>query len=622
MKDQLIDVKRVTYTGNPYFSEIQEVYPIPTNSIIHKFVCGLGATHSEILAPRNSIIVFPNISIIKGKHESLSQDSAADHNTFPVYGTISVNKIYNYLVKDNKRKKLLTTPYGLKKIMRALSRISAVYKDDYFLLVDECHKLVKDASYRKDMTEMMDSFFAFKNKALVSATPLLPSDPRFKNEKFELIEVVPDKRPLTPIRLIDTNNVTSALQNYIAANPLDMYLIFFNTVSGILNIIDELKLTDYKIFCSGESMDLLKLTGQTNTSDYFNEPAKFNFFTSSFNAGLDIILPNHTNPDIIMISDCGYRKHAIIDPFTDTKQIIGRVRDVIIDDERTKSYRNIIHINNTSKCVNVVDEDEEQKSFQDSRGAYELMSTLKTAFIDQGYLSFFEDAISRMRPYYNMLNDEKFSHYLYDYHLNENRVRRYYSHSTNLKNAYLDTNSFLLIPESVRIPKEDIAKLKNIEIRYTKENIVNILDQVIELENIMGTDIYNNAIHQIQQRFPYVLEAYDRMGYKSIQGLHFDIKKIKKRIKEMDIEEGLNQLPVIDKIYDKVWLNQPYLSKDIKPLLQKIFDEFQINYTAKATDIEKYFKFKKFDKLKGKSARGYILIEYVYNRYRSTDTHF
>ena len=53
--------------------------------------------------------------------------------------------------------------------------------------MDECHQLVKDVDYRVDIVTPMKDFFLFKNKALVSATPIGFSDPRFKENGFEEI---------------------------------------------------------------------------------------------------------------------------------------------------------------------------------------------------------------------------------------------------------------------------------------------------------------------------------------------------------------------------------------------------------------------------------------------------
>lgn len=43
-----------------------------------------------------------------------------------------------------------------------------------FILFDECEKLVQDVHYRDSIREPMNDFFRFQNKALISATPIVP----------------------------------------------------------------------------------------------------------------------------------------------------------------------------------------------------------------------------------------------------------------------------------------------------------------------------------------------------------------------------------------------------------------------------------------------------------------
>lgn len=47
---------------------LTEVLPeIPTNTILYKKLTGLGATYGELKADRDSIILEPNVPVIKGK---------------------------------------------------------------------------------------------------------------------------------------------------------------------------------------------------------------------------------------------------------------------------------------------------------------------------------------------------------------------------------------------------------------------------------------------------------------------------------------------------------------------------------------------------------------------------
>ena len=47
----------------------------------------------------------------------------------------------------------------------------------------------------------MDDFFKFREKALVSATPILPSDPRFESQGFKIVDIRPTFKYRRPISI-------------------------------------------------------------------------------------------------------------------------------------------------------------------------------------------------------------------------------------------------------------------------------------------------------------------------------------------------------------------------------------------------------------------------------------
>ena len=53
---------------NGKVQHLSDIYPvIETNTILNKTITGIGATYSEIKAPRNSIIIEPTRPVIYGK---------------------------------------------------------------------------------------------------------------------------------------------------------------------------------------------------------------------------------------------------------------------------------------------------------------------------------------------------------------------------------------------------------------------------------------------------------------------------------------------------------------------------------------------------------------------------
>ena len=158
---------------------LSDVYPtIETNTILCKKLTGLGATYSEITAQHNSIIVVPNLPAITGKCAIHKSD-----NLFGVKQRITTDDVVKYLEDTLAKKKfikLIVTPESFYKVKNAFTEVDMNMYVNCFLLLDECHKLIKDRDYRADIVLPIEDFFKFDEKALVSATPIIPSDPRFE----------------------------------------------------------------------------------------------------------------------------------------------------------------------------------------------------------------------------------------------------------------------------------------------------------------------------------------------------------------------------------------------------------------------------------------------------------
>lgn len=87
---------------------------IPTNTIIDKTICGVGATWLEIHSERNSIIIEPNVPVIIGKEQK-------HVNIIGVYGEdIEVQDIMERVAEQTGYIKVMTTPDSYNKVLNAL----------------------------------------------------------------------------------------------------------------------------------------------------------------------------------------------------------------------------------------------------------------------------------------------------------------------------------------------------------------------------------------------------------------------------------------------------------------------------------------------------------------------
>ena len=181
MTTQIIQINK---NENGKIQYLTEVLPmIPTNTILYKTLTGLGATYGELKADRNSIIIEPNVPVIVGK---CNDPKHKEDNLFGVYEGVYTEDVIKYLEKSaDKRTKILTTPESFQKVKDAFELMDMDIYGTCFLLFDECHKIVKDADYRSDITLPFDDFFLFNEKALVSATPISFSDPRFEMPNYQ-----------------------------------------------------------------------------------------------------------------------------------------------------------------------------------------------------------------------------------------------------------------------------------------------------------------------------------------------------------------------------------------------------------------------------------------------------
>ena len=108
----------------PYLTELLEDNKIGTNTILCKTLTGLGATYSEIKAPRHSIIIEPNRPVITGK---CKDPEHKNDNLFGVYQGIFTDDIIEYIEdSDGKFLKIMTTPESFHKVEEALKAVNGV----------------------------------------------------------------------------------------------------------------------------------------------------------------------------------------------------------------------------------------------------------------------------------------------------------------------------------------------------------------------------------------------------------------------------------------------------------------------------------------------------------------
>lgn len=591
-----------------HFTDVPGLHPIPSNTVIDKTLTGFGATFSEISnRTRNSIIVMPNVAIIKAKAEKHYDE----FRTLGVWQEITIHNIKEYLRNCTLPKKILTTPEGYKRVKKAISESSYHLFEDFFLLIDESHKLTKDAGYRDKITSPMSDFFLFKEKALISATPLPPSDPHFKQNGFRHIKVDPTYDYRRPLDVIHANNITSAVREYLQDHPGQQYFVFFNSINGIKALLENLNIKDRStIFCSAESAKKLNDEGYELAYSELGTFSTYNFFTSSFYNGLDIELD--APEDILLITDA-QAPNTFIDPLTDTLQILGRFRHP--DKPGHYFYRKATHFFTSKWNIHALDIDEATLWLEYQKTAYREITALKVActdsYRDKELNQLYQQVLERL-PYHQFLKEGAVNHFRIDNFVTEERVKGYYRSAQALKEAYkVEHNRALEIQfktYELLATDEDKINFRGGR-RYSRENIRKMANIFMPYDDMPFplNPAYWELFYYYRAKMPLMLQAYIKLGYEQFSALGFCKGAIMKAVLLDDLQTKRNRFVVIDAAHQSFALNKFYPTDKIVKVLSAIYKEYGVEEQARPRHLNYFFECKPYTKkVGGKACKGYI----------------
>ena len=541
---------------------LTEVLPqIPTNTILYKKLTGLGATYGELKANRNSIILEPNVPVIKGK---CKDPKHKNDNLFGVYENVTVEKIVKYLqASKEKHIKLLSTPESFSKIKTAFEELDMDIYSTCYLLFDECHKIVKDVDYREDITLPFDDFFMFDNKGLVSATPLDFTDPRFFKQRFQIMEVQPMFDYAQPINIYHTNNVLQELKKRLGKATNNPIFLFINSTETIYSIMQKLDILEQStVFCASNSVTSLKEKKfATAYSDWnADKMRRFNFLTSRFFNALDIELD--FRPEVFIVTDTTMATQSMVDPFTDTIQIIGRFRNGIASAN---------HITNTDYNFSVRSKAQVQYMIGVFEQVYEMMKTYhNNATIDEARDAY--KAILDILPFNSMLNrnGEK-NWFKIDNYITEAIVQGCYNSFDMLTKTYRQCKSFKVSCESQTYLLSDLERLKrenkSISIKAKRKEIVEQLEMLKGDETSMAMEHKRELI----KTDAFIVEAYNELGKAKIEELKYSQSKIREAMILKRYDEKRNGTEFIEMVKNRFKAGRSYELSDISKTRDEIY---------------------------------------------------
>lgn len=506
-----------------YISEIEPFLSegINTNSIYHKTVPGCGFTGFAIdQFEENLIACLPNRPVIEAKVAE-HNEKYPDRKILGVYKGISIAEIKAYLLSDVKYKKILTTPEGFtSKVVKAFKDIQ-VMRDTFFMLLDECERIVTDVRYRGKIAAPINEFVKFKRKAMVSATTLPFSDERFKDFKQYVIE--PNYDYSKPITVINTNSVAASFSKLLDKLKSEHVCVFINSTRGIAAITKTLNIrSESKAFCASKSVVNLLDKGFKQAYSHFEveDMAKYNFFTSRYFSAFDMKVDY--KPDVVMITDVIFADHSILDPQTEVIQIAGRLRNGI---------NSLTHITNFNSDMSVMPSAELLYYLQGCFDTYEGFLSSYNKAVHPGQKDSFFAAIeaSPAHPFYV---EGELNSFMVDNAVHEERVKGYYLNDERLKQAYdrLDKH-FIPTYEQEDYSIADKA-LYNLNSRQSKKETYRIAAELIDSVSSKGKFIFfaDEQRSILINKYPEINEAYWLIGLAGLETTDYEMPKIKKAI--------------------------------------------------------------------------------------------
>jgi len=581
-KKNTLPVIDVPVKQGQYLSDLQDLNPIPTNRIVHKKLPALGATYAEILADHNSIIIEAHVPVIKGKGKKHS-------GLLTVYKGIYKDNIIEYLESKITPQKIMCTPEAfIKKVVPAILECG-IYNlyEDFTLMLDECDHLISDVDYRSAIIAPMDEFFKFKNKYMISATPIVPSYHKFFEQDFKFINVQPLFDYKKDIDVICTNNVIGAFKEYLTNKSDNPLFIFINSTDTILSIIKMLEIKKQSmVFCADDSVKKLNDANFHNAYSDLSTFGEYNFLTSRFFSAVDIDLD--FCPDVLMITDLFFAKHSILDPETEAIQIPGRFRNGV---------GKITHISNVNPQIEFKSQTDAEIYLDGCHSAYtQFLDYLSTKHdLDQGAKDTLKQALERVDHARYVTKEGELNYFMKDNYLNEEKIKSCYKDTISLKAAYDNTHYFNVNFFYQQFQLSDEDRLKRSQTREQKELFETVAEQLEKLHQykpVNGFRLFDNTqneIADIRQRCPEIYHAYNVIGLNGLKEAGYRLSKIRKAVRVKQKQNSISNIEMIDVVYDEFNVNRNYSEQGIIKKLGDIYSEFSVGFKPLASHISRYF---------------------------------
>ena len=512
-------IPRISYdvTGDILFMNegeyLTDVIDCLPSGPIDKQATGIGATTLEMQSSRNSIIVFPARVLAQSKAEIENRIQRKEACLY--VGTKRGSKqsgtpkdeINAYL--DNtgiQHKKLLVVADSLEKVIEVFEKRGEDVYTDYFLMVDEIDVLQSDSNFRKSLEDVIDYYLKFKRqrRCLISATIREFSHPSLVEEvNLRYLTIKYTSTPKRTIDLIHTDNiylsVKEKIEENLSVNSNDKILIAYNSVIGILkiiNLLDKEMQQHCGVLCSEASK---KEVGHYHTEispDDNTLKSQITFMTCAYFTGIDI-----KGEDIHLITVSDINKAYAVLPLNKITQIHGRCRNGVISDTiiysthtdsfyyDIKQYRDEL-INKAQKIINLLKSIDEMIGKEEEKNSIKkLFDRIKHLIVEKADERLFSNAIYKLTREHVFDKSPQIAYFNIDALCEKMEAySKLYSHEKGLHDALLEQKHKIksYSKEFLDVSLQQKEKEKQVDERARKmerEQLEEAKDTVIKLYN-------------------------------------------------------------------------------------------------------------------------------------------
>lgn len=570
-----------------YLSELDKFKEGIPFGVINKTKTDVGGTYCAINCESNYIVVCPFKDLV----DSIAADKNNKYNIFKCYGGIREYQFKKYL-KENTTYKIAVTYDSLPKLVKWIDKL-----DSYKILVDEYHLILEDMDFRYNaINGLMDEIQKFQHYSFLSATPmdcdyeidLLKNIPHYKVEWSDYMKVNTLRFKATKL----SKGLARFIQIFLDAgiqipdingdkSKVEELYIFMNSVKGIKQIVDTLKLSsdEVKICCADRNRNRL-LLGEYKVEPVCNPNKRINFFTKKCFQGCNLF----TNNGLVIVASDGNKEHTLVDVSTAMEQIAGRIRT---NEEYQNIFRNsIVHIFSTNNRILSDDEFAELMnekeieannllSLQSKATEEELKVLIDKLDVESDIVS-----VANGRLVYNQLKKQSFIY--------KQELKKAYKDGITIRDKFVKSDKFIL-SDHKNWDDFNIKMAKAITISY---------EQLLK-------DYLDNTNSSYELEYPEFLLIRLYLSESEINTLRWNKDKLLKAV------EGKQ---LMDKVYTAIYKDGFISCKDLKAKFRSEFEKLSIQLAPKACLIEDcnlYSAKKTSKKIEGKTVKGYELSKMV-----------